>query len=48
MDLHRLLRARAAENRPVPVGLIGCGKFASIFLAQVPPPVIYAPPPAVV
>ncbi|MFQ3623367.1 MAG: SAF domain-containing protein [Acetobacteraceae bacterium] len=36
MNLHRLLRARAAENRPVTVGLIGCGKFASMFLAQVP------------
>lgn len=36
MNLSRLLRARAAENRPVTVGLIGCGKFASMFLAQVP------------
>lgn len=36
MNLYRMLRARAAENRPVTVGLIGCGKFASMFLAQVP------------
>jgi len=36
MNLHRLLRARAEEGRPVGVGLIGCGKFASMFLAQVP------------
>ncbi len=36
MNLHRLLRARAAEQRPVTIGLIGCGKFASMFLAQVP------------
>ena len=33
MNLHRLLRARAAENRPVTVGLIGAGKFGSMFLA---------------
>lgn len=36
MNLHRLLRRRADEGRPVGVGLIGCGKFASMFLAQVP------------
>jgi predicted homoserine dehydrogenase-like protein len=36
MNLYRMLRARAAEHRPVSVGLIGCGKFASMFLAQVP------------
>jgi predicted homoserine dehydrogenase-like protein len=36
MSLHRMLRARSAETRPVTVGLIGCGKFASMFLAQVP------------
>jgi predicted homoserine dehydrogenase-like protein len=34
MNLHRLLRARAAENRPVTVGLIGAGKFGSMFLAS--------------
>lgn len=36
MNLYRLLRRRAEEGRPVGVGLIGCGKFASMFLAQVP------------
>jgi predicted homoserine dehydrogenase-like protein len=36
MNLHRLLTARAAAGRPVRVGLIGAGKFGSMFLAQVP------------
>ena len=30
------LRARAAEGRPVRVGLIGAGKFGSMFLSQIP------------
>jgi predicted homoserine dehydrogenase-like protein len=34
MNLHRLLLRRAAEGRPVRVGLIGAGKFGSMFLAQ--------------
>ena len=34
MNLHHLLMARAEENRPVRVGLIGAGKFGSMFLAQ--------------
>ena len=34
MNLARLLHARAAEDRPVRVGLIGAGKFGSMFLAQ--------------
>lgn len=34
MNLHRMLRARAAEGRPVTVGLIGAGKFGSMFLAS--------------
>src|SRR5688500_2404109 len=34
MNLHRLLLARAAENRPLRVALIGAGKFGSMFLAQ--------------
>jgi predicted homoserine dehydrogenase-like protein len=34
MNLHHLLTARAEENRPVRVGLIGAGKFGSMFLAQ--------------
>ena len=34
MNLHCLARARAAEGRPVGVGLIGAGKFGAMFLAQ--------------
>ncbi|MGH6954153.1 MAG: flagellar biosynthesis protein FlgA, partial [Alphaproteobacteria bacterium] len=34
MNLHRLLRERADAGRPVRVGLIGAGKFATMFLAQ--------------
>jgi predicted homoserine dehydrogenase-like protein len=34
MNLHRLLQKRAAEGKPVRVGLIGAGKFGSMFLAQ--------------
>ncbi|MFC7476904.1 NAD(P)H-dependent oxidoreductase [Dankookia sp. GCM10030260] len=33
MNLHRMLRARAASGKPVTVGLIGAGKFGSMFLA---------------
>ncbi len=36
MNLHRLLRQRAAAGRPVRVGLIGAGKFGSMFLNQAP------------
>jgi predicted homoserine dehydrogenase-like protein len=36
MNLHRLLDARRAAGKPVRVGLIGAGKFGSMFLAQVP------------
>ena len=36
MNLHRGLYRRQAEGRPVRVGVIGCGKFAGMFLAQVP------------
>jgi predicted homoserine dehydrogenase-like protein len=36
MNLHRRLVARAAAADPIRVGLIGCGKFATMFLAQVP------------
>jgi predicted homoserine dehydrogenase-like protein len=36
MNLHRLLRARAEAGRPVTVGLIGAGKFGSMFLANAP------------
>src|SRR5437764_12643529 len=36
MNLHRLLQQRAETGRPVRVGLIGAGKFGSMFLSQVP------------
>ena len=36
MSLHAKLLQRAAEGRPVRVGLIGAGKFGSMYLAQVP------------
>ena len=36
MNLHRLLQQRLAAGRPVRVGLIGAGKFGSMFLAQAP------------
>jgi len=36
MNLHHLLQQRAAAGRPVHVGLIGAGKFGSMFLNQVP------------
>lgn len=34
MNLHAMLKARAADRRPVRVGLIGAGKFGTMFLAQ--------------
>src|SRR5579864_4541302 len=34
MNLHRLLTERAESGKPVRVGLIGAGKFGSMFLAQ--------------
>lgn len=34
MNLHALLRQRDANDNPVRVGVIGCGKFASMYLAQ--------------
>ena len=36
MNLHRLLGEREAQGRPLRVGLIGAGKFAAMYLAQVP------------
>ena len=36
MYLYDQLRARAAAGRPVRVGLIGAGKFGSMFLSQAP------------
>jgi predicted homoserine dehydrogenase-like protein len=34
MNLHRKLLRRAEEGRPIRVGLIGAGKFGTMFLAQ--------------
>ena len=36
MNLHAKLAARAKEGRPLRVGLIGAGKFGTMYLAQVP------------
>ncbi|MFI4928102.1 MAG: flagellar biosynthesis protein FlgA, partial [Burkholderiales bacterium] len=36
MSLHAQLQQRAAEGKPIRVGLIGAGKFGSMYLAQVP------------
>ena len=36
MSLHHLAQGRAAAGRPVRVGLIGSGKFGSMFLNQAP------------
>jgi predicted homoserine dehydrogenase-like protein len=36
MSLYAKLRQRAADGKPVRVGLIGAGKFGSMYLAQVP------------
>ena len=34
MNLHRMLASRAESGNPIRVGLIGAGKFGSMFLAQ--------------
>jgi predicted homoserine dehydrogenase-like protein len=36
MNLHALLQQRAAQGKPLRVGVIGAGKFAAMYLAQVP------------
>lgn len=36
MSLHAKLQQRAAQGKPIRVGLIGAGKFGSMYLAQVP------------
>ena len=36
MNLHAKLLQRQAENRPFRIGLIGAGKFGSMYLAQIP------------
>ncbi|MCJ9713512.1 flagellar biosynthesis protein FlgA, partial [Bordetella hinzii] len=35
MNLHRLLKQREADKKPLKVALIGAGKFSSMFLSQV-------------
>ncbi|MEL0144699.1 MAG: Gfo/Idh/MocA family oxidoreductase, partial [Alphaproteobacteria bacterium] len=34
MNLHAMLRARADANNPIRVGLIGAGKFGTMYLSQ--------------
>jgi predicted homoserine dehydrogenase-like protein len=36
MSLYRQLQQRSADGKPIRVGLIGAGKFGSMYLAQVP------------
>ncbi|MEY4749001.1 MAG: hypothetical protein RIQ60_1215 [Pseudomonadota bacterium] len=36
MNLHHKLQLRAAQGKPVRIGLIGAGKFGSMYLAQIP------------
>jgi len=36
MNLYSKLQQRAADNKPIRVGLIGAGKFGSMYLAQAP------------
>src|SRR4029079_1429256 len=36
MNLYAKLREREAQGKPLRVGLIGAGKFAAMYLAQVP------------
>jgi predicted homoserine dehydrogenase-like protein len=36
MNLYAKLRERAAQGKPLRIGLIGAGKFAAMYLAQVP------------
>lgn len=36
MNLYAKLRERQSQNQPLRIGLIGAGKFASMYLAQIP------------
>jgi len=36
MSLHKQLEQRAADGKPIRIGLIGAGKFGSMYLAQIP------------
>ena len=35
MNLHQLLQKRVRDNNPVKVGIIGAGKFGTMFISQV-------------
>src|SRR5690606_11160850 len=36
MSLYAQLQERAAQNKPIRVGLIGAGKFGAMYLSQIP------------
>ena len=36
MNLHRLLQQREGQGKPIRIGVIGAGKFAAMYFAQVP------------
>ena len=36
MNLYTKLQQRAVNNQPIRIGLIGAGKFGSMYLAQIP------------
>jgi len=36
MSLHAKLQQRATDGEPIRIGLIGAGKFGSMYLAQLP------------
>ncbi|MEO5772221.1 MAG: flagellar biosynthesis protein FlgA, partial [Burkholderiaceae bacterium] len=36
MNLHAKLQQRQADNKPIRIGIIGAGKFGSMYLAQIP------------
>ncbi|MBV9835976.1 MAG: Gfo/Idh/MocA family oxidoreductase [Alphaproteobacteria bacterium] len=36
MNLHSMLQRRAAEGKPLRIGVIGAGKFGSMYLSQIP------------
>ena len=36
MNLYTKLKQRAADKKPIRIGLIGAGKFGSMYLAQIP------------
>ena len=36
MNLHRLLKQREADHKPLRVALLGAGKFGAMFMSQAP------------